>query len=320
MDAGDLMGEAWIFGIDGGGTSCRLRAETLGSEFLWKGESTAANPRSVGWAGVEKALDSLFGALYEGTGIDPAACAGGFAGMAGIGRAGDRDKMREIVKKSSRASCPVEVDMDALPALVGALGRKEGILLAAGTGSVAIGVSTKGRIVRAGGWGHILGDEGSAYDVGRKALDAAIRNFEARGPATSLLGRALGYFGVLDAFELIPAVYEDFDKSRIAGFAREVSKARKEGDAAASAILAGAAAGLSALVVSVAERLSGEILNRAIALSGGFIENEAFLRAEVEARLKAELPGYRLSPVLGDAATGACAMARELRGSQTRTT
>ena len=314
------MEKAWIFGIDGGGTSCRLRVEEASGSFIWKGESGGANPRSAGWKGTETALGSLFSDLYASTGLDPDACTGGFAGMAGIGRAGDRDKMRDLVKNISRVSCPVEADMDALPALVGALGRKEGILLVAGTGSVAVGASTEGRIVRAGGWGHILGDEGSAYDVGRKGLDAAIRCFEARGPATVLLERALAYFGIPEAFQLIPAVYETFDKSRIAGFAREVSRARADGDTIAASLLAAAAANLAALVVSVAVRLSGEIANKAIALSGGFIENEAFLKREVETRLEAGLPSYRVLPARGDAAAGACALARELGKSQTGTT
>jgi N-acetylglucosamine kinase-like BadF-type ATPase len=316
MSIGDLMEKAWIYGLDGGGTACRLRVERATGALIWKGESSGANPRSVGWEGAETVLNSLFSDLYASTGLDPSACAGGFAGMAGIGRAGDRERMRDLVKRVSRVACPVEADMDALPALVGALGRKEGILLVAGTGSVAVGVSTRGRIVRAGGWGHILGDEGSAFDVGRKGLDAAIRHFEARGPETSLLGRALDYFRIPEAFQLIPAVYEAFDKSRIAGFAREVSEAGGSGDAVAISILEGAAVDLRALVVSVAERLSGELENKAIALSGGFIENEACLRSRVAALLKTELPDYRLAPVLGDAAAGACALARELGRSQ----
>jgi N-acetylglucosamine kinase-like BadF-type ATPase len=308
------MEKAWFFGIDGGGTSCRLRAETPEGKLIWKGESSGANPRSVGWEGVLKVLSDLFAGLYSSTSLEPAACAGGFAGMAGIGRSGDREKMRDLVKGASGAACPVEADMDALPALVGALGRKEGILLVAGTGSVALGVSAGGRIVRAGGWGHILGDEGSAYDVGRKGLDAAIRCFESRGPATSLLGHSLTYFGVPEAFQLIPTVYDDFDKSRIAGFARKVSEASDDGDEVASSILSDAAADLAALVVSVADRLSGDLSHKAIALSGGFIENEVSLRSQVEASLRESLPDYRLSPVLGDAASGACALARELAG------
>ena len=310
------MDEAWIFGIDGGGTSCRLRAEEASGNLIWKGESSGANPRSVGWEGVARVLGELFSGLYSSTGLDPAACVGGFAGMAGIGRAGDREKMRDLVKMASRVACPVEADMDALPALVGALGRKEGILLVAGTGSVALGASSQGRIVRAGGWGHILGDEGSAYDVGRKGIDAAIRCFEARGPETGLLDRALAHFDVSEAFQLIPAIYEAFDKSRIAGFAREVSRACADRDAVASALLTAAATDLAALVVSVAGRLSGEMENRAIVLSGGFIENEAFLKREVEARLGSGLPDYQVVPARGDAAEGACALARELGRSQ----
>ncbi|HEY9054653.1 MAG TPA: BadF/BadG/BcrA/BcrD ATPase family protein, partial [Rectinemataceae bacterium] len=150
------------------------------------------------------------------------------------------------------------------------------------------------------------------YDVGRRGLDAAIRAFEKRGPATALLGRALSYFGISDAFDLIPAVYERFDKSRIAGFAREVSVAREEGDPVAASILSHAAADLAALVVSVASRLQIRVANGKIALSGGFVEGESFLKGRLGELLSEALPSWTLVPAAGDAAQGACAIAREL--------
>lgn len=306
------MGEAWIFGIDGGGTSCRLKAESVSGNFLFRSESTGGNPRSVGWEGASKVIRSLFEALYSKTGLNPADCAGGFAGMAGIGRPDDKARMSSILRSASGTQCPIKVDTDALPALVGALGKKEGILLIAGTGSIAFGMTSGGDMVRSGGWGHILGDEGSAYDVGRQGLSAATRSCDSRGPTTRILNLALEYFDITSPFDLIPAVYENFSKSRIARFAEKVATARDEGDEIAHGIFINSAQALSGLVVSVAGKLGTSPYEKRIAILGGFIENDDFLRHEVERLLAAALPDFDITPAQADGLTGACILAHDI--------
>ncbi|HEY9054258.1 MAG TPA: BadF/BadG/BcrA/BcrD ATPase family protein, partial [Rectinemataceae bacterium] len=118
-DPGETMGERWYFGLDGGGTSCRLRVESSDAILIWKGEGKAANPRSVGWDETKRVVGELFARLYQAAGLDPADCAGGFAGLAGIGRPTDRQITRDIVREAARIACPIEADNDALPALVG---------------------------------------------------------------------------------------------------------------------------------------------------------------------------------------------------------
>ncbi len=188
----------------------------------------------------------------------------------------------------------VEVRNDSIPALAGAFGELRGILLIAGTGSIAVGADGAGRIIRSGGWGHILGDEGSAYWVGLRALNAATRFHDRRSPQTDLLGRALAYFGEKEPFSLIPAVYEPFDKSKIAAFARIVAEERDRGDEVAEQIFKDASEELALLVISVATRLGEAQAGGRIAFAGGFLANNERLWHDTEARILAVLPRHRI--------------------------
>lgn len=307
-----LHKKPWVFGIDGGGTSSRFRIESLSGKFLHGSVSTGLNPRSVGWDGVRRVLSGFFDALYDSGSFRADDCSGGFAGIAGIGRSSDKEATLNLLRSASRTKCPLAADTDALPALTGALGSKCGILLIAGTGSIALGATSDGRLIRSGGWGHILGDEGSAYDVGRKGIGAALAYRDGRGPATALLGLALRHFGIEDAFELIPAVYEHFDKSRIADFAKKVVQARNEGDSVAIEILNRASRDLCSLVESVGRQMGSTEEERRIVFSGGFLDKVEALGEETRSQIKKALPGFNFVLPKADAVTGACALAREL--------
>jgi N-acetylglucosamine kinase-like BadF-type ATPase len=311
-DEGCSMSKPWVFGIDGGGTSARLRAESLDGEMTMKAESSSMNPRSAGWEGAKNALSFLFAALHADARFQPEFCQAGFAGVAGVGRLGDRENMRSLILEVSGLSCPLSVDTDALPALAGALGSREGILVIAGTGSIALGAKEDGTLVRSGGWGHILGDEGSAFAIGNEGLRAATRYRDGRGLATSLLSLALEHFSIDDPFDLIPAVYDSFDKSAIAGFARKVGQARTQGDLIAKGIFDNAVRELCSLVVSVAQKVGATQGERRIAMTGGLIDNDQELRASVTSELRRQLPDYSIKKTCADPLAGACILAREL--------
>ncbi len=305
------MNQQWIFGIDGGGTSTRLRVESLERELLYQAEGPSLNPRSVGWEGSRTTLEGLFSAMYATTGLGPDGCVAGFAGVAGIDRSEDTGIMRSIISDAADLGIDttLEVRNDSIPALAGAFGELRGILLIAGTGSIAVGSDGAGRIVRSGGWGHILGDEGSAYWVGLRALNAATRFHDRRSPQTDLLGRALAYFGEKEPFSLIPAVYENFDKAKVAAFARIVAEERDRGDEVAQQIFKDAAEELALLAISIATRLGEAQSGGKIAFSGGFITNNERLWHDTEARILSALPRHRIISPQADAVSGACLLA-----------
>jgi N-acetylglucosamine kinase-like BadF-type ATPase len=332
------MDSRWVFGIDGGGTSARLRVEALSGELLFYGEGGSSNLRSRSRDEVLANLAGLFGRAFSEGGVRPSACEAGFAGSAGVDRPADKGPFADLVREAFTAavrqggfSGPAGADAevgaarpvigagnDSEPALAGAIGGMEGILLIAGTGAIAYGRCRDGTEARAGGWGHLLGDEGSAFAVAFEALKRGIRSVEGRDLPTGLLERGLSFFGLHEAEDLLPFVYEGLDKTRVAKFAREVARARDEGDALAAAIFEEAADSLAGLVLSVERRLGSHIADKALACRGGLIEGDAWLRTALAARLAKAAPGVRLVEARADAATGACMLARAIAESEAR--
>ena len=227
-------------------------------------------------------------------------------------KAGDRGAFALLLREAAGVSCPVDAGNDAEAALVGSLGDTEGLLLIAGTGSIAYGRARDGTQVRSGGWGHILGDEGSAYRISLDAVARSLRFLEGRDMATILLGEALIFFKVEEPADLLRVFYADFDKAAIARFARVVGKARDGGDALARDLFDRSALELADLVVSVHARIGSRLERKRLAMRGGLIEGDAELRAAVESRIGALVPGLEIAVPVADAATGACMLARAL--------
>ncbi len=303
----------WVFGIDGGGTSSRLRIESREGTLLFKAEGGGTNLNSNPRRVVHDTLASLFAAAYaSGQGLAPESCAAGFAGTAGVDKAGDREAFSALLREAAGVSCPVDAGNDAEAALVGSLGDTEGLLLIAGTGSIALGRARDGTQVRSGGWGHILGDEGSAYRISLDAVSRSLRSLEGRDEPTVLLGEALAFFKVEEPADLIRVFYAEFDKAAIARFARVVGRARDSGDALARGIFDRAALDLAELVASVYARVGSRLERRRLAIRGGLAEGDAGLRSAVELRVGKLIPGIEIAVPAADAATGACMLARAL--------
>ena len=176
-------------------------------------------------------------------------------GMAGADRDDEQALVRDIMRRIG-ARARVVVVNDALVALVAGIGDGPGVVIISGTGSIAYGRSAD-RAARAGGWGHVLGDEGSGYWIGRQALRAVARGADGRGPATSLTPRVLNHFAVAKPADLIAEVYDrQLPHHALAQIARLVQQARDEGDEVATQILEQAAHELVRAARSVVERLS----------------------------------------------------------------
>lgn len=314
-DKGNASRADWIFGMDGGGTSSRLRVESAEGGLLHYAEGGSTNLRSNGPEKVLASLAGLFESAYR-AGLDPARCRAGFAGSAGAGRPPERALLLELLGRASGLACPLDAGNDAETALAGALGDSEGMILIAGTGSIAYGRLRNGESARAGGWGHLLGDEGSAYWIAFQALARALRSSEGRDLPTGLLEAAKAHFGLREGSDLVPLVYEGLDKTRIAGFARLVAAARDSDDPLALHVYARAAQELVGLVASVDARIGERLGRRRLSLRGGLVEGDPRLGAEIAALVKKRLPGIELVAPLADAAVGACVLARSLLQSR----
>lgn len=300
----------WIFGVDGGGTRSRLRIETIGGELVGYLEGRSTNLHSLGYDTVLANVTALFAEAYTALNLRPEDCSAGFAGSAGIDGQTSHDEFLKVLTLASGVKAPLGCGNDSEPALVGAHLSTEGMLLIAGTGSVALIRTVNGNMYRAGGWGHILGDEGSAYRVAFDAIARSIRSAEGRDLPTGLLEEAYLHFGLKTLDDFLPLVAEMTEKAVIADFAARVVAARDRGDTLAADLFENAARELSLLVKSVHAHLGAQLSAPRVAFRGGLIENDAWLARQTADRCRKLIPSLEIVEAKADAAQGACLLAR----------
>jgi glucosamine kinase len=237
-------------GIDGGGTkTLAVIVDALGRE-RGRGTAAGANFMSAGLdetvANVQCALDSA-SSMAGSVRLTRA-----WIGLAGADRAPDFAALRPCLQHVAQE---VRLTNDAALVLCG-LEHTIGVALVAGTGSIAVGCDAHGTSARAGGWGHVLGDEGGGYAIGRAGLRAVMRAADGRGPKTALIDRVLRRFQLRSPEQLVAAIYADPTSSLIAGLAPSILEAARDGDAVAVAIVRHAAEDLALAVLTVAANLA----------------------------------------------------------------
>jgi N-acetylglucosamine kinase-like BadF-type ATPase len=217
--------------------------------------------------------------------------------------------MRGIMRRIGYKTRTLVVN-DALVALVAAVGEEPGVVIVCGTGSICYGRNERGLAARAGGWGYILGDEGSGYWIGRRALAAAVREVDGRGPRTALTDDVLAHFGVPDAAGLVRIVYNrEVPRANVATLGPTVQRARDRGDAVAMQILERAAEELSLAAASVASRLEMRGDAFPFILAGGMFRIVPSLVEQLRPRLLEVAPRADVRPLTVEPASGAVALA-----------
>ena len=266
-----------FLGVDGGGSSTvGLVADETG-RVIREGRGGPSNVSDL--AVFEKNLREAVGA--PGSEFE-SACFGFSGGVEGKGLVA-----REFVKAKHYS-----IVHDASIALTGATAGAPGVVVIAGTGSIAFGRNAEGRTARAGGWGHVFGDEGGAFDIVRQALRAVLRLEEGWGRATALHVSLLEATGAASANDLLHRVYtSEFPKHRIAGLAKVVDELACSGDAAAIDILNGAAQSLATIASAVRGQLFTAREPAIISYSGGAFSSSRLLE---RFRMLIELDGANL--------------------------
>jgi N-acetylglucosamine kinase-like BadF-type ATPase len=301
-----------VLGIDAGGTKTVCYLADGQGRVLGEARGGGANLQSEGELGVEKVLHAVMDQATAGQDREVDAIC---LGMAGFDRHGDDLVVRAIMRRIS-ARARVVVVNDALVALVAGVGEAPGIVIICGTGSIAYGRNAQNRAARAGGWGYILGDEGSGYWIGCRALRAVARAADGRGPATALTSRVLDHFGVARPADLVTEVYDrQLRHHALAQLARLVQLARDEGDEVATQILEAAAHELVRAGRSVIEQLAMAEETMEFVLAGGIFKGVPWLCDELKRRLPAIAPRGRVRRLEGEPALGAVRLAiAEARG------
>jgi len=304
-----------VLGIDAGGTKtvCLLADED--GHVLAEARGSGANLQSVGELEVEKVLHQVMEAALAQHDVRPAATC---LGIAGVDRPGDAEAVRGIMRRIGFKTRTLVVN-DALVALVAGAGDEPGVVVVAGTGSIAYGRNAAGQAARAGGWGYLLGDEGGGFWIGRAALSAVVRQFDGRGPATLLTGMVLQHMHLASPTELIHEIYyRDLQRHTIAGLAALVQDATDAGDAVAAQILVRAGGELAAAAASVITRLGMRGEAFPIVLAGGIFRGVPWLMGDVASRLADVAPRSAVRLLDVEPAVGAVRLALALaRGDVT---
>jgi glucosamine kinase len=278
--------ERLLLGLDIGGSRTRARL-VKGATIVAELEGRGANPAALSPAIVERRLAELIGRLGP---VRPFACC---AGAAGAEVPAARARL-EAVLAGLLPGTALEVLHDARLVLAAA-GREEGVALIAGTGSVAYGRDAGGREARAGGWGWLLGDEGSGAWIVREAAREVLRRADAGEPVGALGGALLAATGASDAVDLTGRLHRLREPRRWAGFAGAVFAAASA-DPAAAALVTRAGASLAGLVEVVRGRLGA---GGTVVLAGGLLLNQPLLEAAVRERLTGRVVRLEEPPVAG---------------------
>ncbi|HVL66422.1 MAG TPA: BadF/BadG/BcrA/BcrD ATPase family protein [Vicinamibacterales bacterium] len=301
-----------VLGIDAGGTKtvCLLADDT--GAVLSESRSTGANLQAVGELEVEKVLHRVMEEAIGDRHVVPAAIC---LGIAGVDRPDDAAVVRGIMKRIGYKARVLVVN-DALVALEAGAPGEPGVVIISGTGSICYGRNAVGDAARSGGWGYVLGDEGSGYWIGRAALRAVLREADRRGKATALTPLLLEHFGVNRPQGLIHEVYHsNLKPAAIGALARSVHQAFLRGDEVAIGILRGAANELESAALSVARRLGLVGQHFTFILAGGIFKAVPWVQEELARRLPVASPGSTVRLLEVEPALGAVRLAlQEVRG------
>ncbi len=309
---------SFVIGIDGGGsgTVCLLMDEA--GAVSGRGVSGPANIQKVSR---DTAFDSIKTAIVRAVASEGhvevrAVC----LGLAGVGRPLDVEVVYDLIHRlKSDETLPVKwllqpsttlICSDCLIALVGGTGKLEGVVVITGTGSIAYGRNRLGEEKRVGGWGHTLGDEGSAYDIAIRGIKAALMAHDGRSGPTNLEKLLVTFFELDRIEDIVELVYVGgLNPHEIAGFAPVVDQAAVDGDAAAVAVVKSAAMELVQAVQVVIESVFNRQSVFDLVTAGGVLNGSTLIRDKFMKHFLGNYPSANVILPLHEPAYGACLMA-----------
>jgi N-acetylglucosamine kinase-like BadF-type ATPase len=299
---------SWVAGFDCGGTSTRAIIAARDGRVLGVGEAGPGNYLVVGVERAVEAVRAALGAAMARAACHDLLCAGAAVAMAGAGASVDPALMAAL-----RAVLPADtivLDGDIVAALHGAFPYGGGVIVIAGTGSVAFGEAANGERVQVGGWGHVLGDEGSGYALGLAGLRAILEAYDGRGAPTALSAALLGHLQLTSPASLVRRVYaERMTRDEIAALAPIVAARAADGDAVAVRIVEDAGGALARLAITGVERVGAGSTVAGIAPLGGLFGHVPLLLDVFRAQVARRLPTVSVVVPRFDACGGAAILA-----------
>jgi len=304
-------------GVDGGGSKTRFLLIEEGGKVLSSHTDGPAYHLEIGLAALEAMLARGIACTLQAGGVAPARLTFAFLGLPAYGE--DRMLQAKLDAAPAAALPPghYRCGNDMVCGWAGALAGADGVNIVAGTGSIAYG-EYAGRSARAGGWGELFSDEGSAHWLAREGLRLFSRMSDGRSPRSALYEIVRRRFALQDDLDLCAAIYgkSAAQRSQLAQLSRLVAEAASAGDAAARALFAQAATELADIVDAVRDRLQVPTeLELPLSYSGGLFELRELLLAPFEAALTARSRKYRPRPARLPPDAGAALYAAKLAGT-----
>ncbi len=293
-----------VIGIEAGGTRTVALAVDTTSRVVRRMESGPANLRLLDDAQLRRHLAELAAQLPRPVAVG--------IGMAGAREESDRRRIRDAALRAwPRVPCWAGNDLDTAFAAAGELDNRAAarVVVISGTGSCCFGRNRAGLDIKVGGWGHLLGDRGSGYDVALTALRATLAAYDRTGDWPRLGARLLRALALNEPNDLVTWLHAA-SKADVAALAVEVCAAAAAGDRLAATVMRDAAAALARDAVQCAARLAGPGRVVEFILTGGLLANQPRFAALVRRDLCRERPAARVRPLEREGAWGAVTLAR----------
>ncbi|MGC7872031.1 BadF/BadG/BcrA/BcrD ATPase family protein [Desulfosporosinus sp. SYSU MS00001] len=283
-------------GVDGGASKTEVVALDSTGKVLWSQLNPSSNYHVVGRTQavnniVNGIRDTLKEDTLEGVGIS----------LAGIDTLEDWNIMANGLRAEllslgkelglSFRDIPIVMENDAFGALMSVRGKFSGNVLAVGTGTVALGVDDEGKVFRVGGWGHLIGDQGSGYDIGCKALAAMVASSDGYGPKSILESQVTNHLKLKQVREIVDWLNQAERTTKdIAGLVPIVVEAARNQDAVAQTIFAQAGRDLGLVTRALLRKTGGIDLG----LVGGIIHIWKFIEPTFLMTVHEEFSNLRL--------------------------
>lgn len=207
----------YFVGIDGGGTKTLVKSEDVDGKLIFLKEYSSTNFQSIGKLEFEKRMNDIFSDLRFAKikFTETSLC----IGAAGVDSKIDGDYLESVILKLGFYG-KLQIYNDGVIAMVGGNNSIDGAVFIAGTGSIALGYKN-GKEYRVGGWGHLLGDEGSGYKISIEILSEILKSLDGRNNELEDSNNLLNLINLSGSDEVLKYVYDrEKDKSHIAKLAK----------------------------------------------------------------------------------------------------
>lgn len=294
-----------VVGVDGGGTYTRACLMNQNGIVLGIGQ---AGPSSIDTVSKDRTQRSIQTAIEEAflqAKIDPQPINSIFVGLGGVLTSRTKELVRELLLDISYVNnrTLIQIENDAYSAHLGGLSNRPGIILIAGTGSVAFGIDEQGNTHRAGGYGYQEGDHGSAYHLGRRAMQAMARAFDGRLQHDAFTDALYSHLKIKDLDNLLQTIQAlHQNRTQMAALAPIVTHFANQGHPLAQSICDEGVAALKECVQAVCNAL--DLKNKEIAIIGSLGNSEGYFKDRLYQSLLDLDPDFSIHPPLNEPVIG----------------